>query len=62
MGIGSKIIGALKETWDGILSPGPVEQPKTFHRAGFGPLYNILTGNNIPPATENKTSEPALKQ
>ena len=62
MGIGSKLAGFLKESWEGIMSPGPVDKPKTFHRAGFGSLYYTLTGNNIPGASDSKPSLPVLKK
>lgn len=61
MGLRAKISGFLKETWEGIMSPGPMNEPASTHRAGFGSLHKMLTGNNIPAAYE-QNSTPAPKQ
>lgn len=52
MGIGSKVIGFLKESWAGIMSPGPADTADAHHRAGFETLHFRLTGTNMPAAGE----------
>lgn len=60
MGLKSKIAGFLKESWEGIMSPGPMNAPNAYHRAGFEKLHSTLTGTNMPAAYQ-KDKTPSLK-
>jgi hypothetical protein len=60
MGIGSKFIGWLKDSWETAIT-APPETPRAHHRAGFGDLYKTLTGNNISAAYE-PDDKPTLRK
>lgn len=62
MGIGSKIAGFLKETWDGIMSPVMMNDTHSYHRAGWGDVHRMTTGTNQPAAFDEHASEPAVNQ
>lgn len=57
MGIGKKFSGWIKSRWESATT-APAQEPLAHHRAGFGPLYNMLTGNNLPAAYEQKHPAP----
>ena len=61
MGIGSKIVGFLKESWEGMMSASPMNESHAKHRAGFGQLHNLLTGTNMPAAYE-RDDKPSLRK